>query len=222
MQQVLFTVPILQGWLAPDGLPLAGFGAMLFVAFVACTYWGVKRGGAVGLTTNQIYDLFTWVVLCGLVGARILYMIQYSNQFSDKSPAALFVAFFQIWRGGIIFYGSALGGAAGYGLFYWFVLRKLHVNTWQLADAVAPILALGLAIGRIGCYLNGCCWGQVAVEEVAPVPLGGAHFPLMPAHCRDQLVGRLHLQTPTRVRWCWWSSRGRRPPRRGSRPATAS
>ena len=65
--------------------------------------------------------------------------------------------------------------------------------TARLADAVAPILALGLAVGRIGCYLNGCCWGQVAVEEVAPVPLGGAHFPLLPAHCRDQLVREAHV-----------------------------
>jgi prolipoprotein diacylglyceryltransferase len=149
------------------------------------------------MTPTQVQDLFMWVCLAGLVGARVLYMIQYSSQFPDKSPAALAAAFFQIWRGGIIFYGSALGGAAGYGLFYWFVLRKLKVNTWQLADAVAPILALGLAVGRIGCYLNGCCWGQVAVPEAAPVPLGGAHFPLMPAHCRDQLVRDLHLQTST-------------------------
>jgi prolipoprotein diacylglyceryltransferase len=195
MDQVLFTLPILKGWIAPDGLPLYGFGAMLFLAFVACTAWGVRRGGAVGMTPAQVQDLFMWVCVCGLVGARVLYMIQYANQFPDKSPAALIGAFFQIWRGGIIFYGSALGGAAGYGLFYWFVLRRLGVKTWQLADAVAPILALGLAIGRIGCYLNGCCWGQVAVEEVSPVPLGGAHFPLLAAHCRDQLVRDLHLQT---------------------------
>jgi prolipoprotein diacylglyceryltransferase len=195
MDQVLFTVPILKGFMAPDGLPLYGFGAMLFLAFVACTLWGVRRGGAIGMSPQQIQDLFMWVCVSGLVGARVLYMIQYSNQFPDKSPAALIGQFFQIWKGGIIFYGSALGGAAGYGLFYWFVLRKLKVSTWQLADAVAPVLALGLAIGRIGCYLNGCCWGQVAVEEVAPVPLGGAHFPLLPAHCRDQLVRDLHLQT---------------------------
>ncbi|MFO0799171.1 MAG: prolipoprotein diacylglyceryl transferase family protein [Gemmataceae bacterium] len=197
MQQVLFTIPVFKGVLDPNGLPVAGFGVMLFLAFTLGTYWGVRRGGAAGMTAAQIQDMFLWVVLGGLTGARLLYMYQFSNQFPDHSPWALFVAFFQIWRGGIVFYGSALGGAATYGLFYWFVLRRLRVNTWALADAVAPILALGLAIGRIGCYLNGCCWGQVAVEEVAPVPLGGAHFPLLPAHCRDQLVRDEHLQTST-------------------------
>ena len=44
---------------------------------------------------------------------------------------------------------------------------------------------MGLAIGRIGCYLNGCCWGQVACEECRTIPLGAAHFPLLPAHARQ-------------------------------------
>jgi hypothetical protein len=57
-------------------------------------------------------------------------------------------------------------------------------------------LALGLAIGRIGCYLNGCCWGQVACETCT-VPLGAAHFPLLPGHMRGQLVTEQYLQTST-------------------------
>lgn len=197
MQQVLFTIPVLKGWMDPTGLPIAGFGVMLFLAFTLGTWWGVRRGGAAGMTGAQIQDMFMWIVLGGLVGARLLYMYQFSNQFNDKSPWGLFVAFFQIWRGGLVFYGSAFGGVAAYGFFYWLVLRRMNVNVWALADAVAPVLALGLAIGRIGCYLNGCCWGQVCVEEVAPVPLGGSHYPLLPAHCRDQVVRDEGLQTST-------------------------
>ncbi|HYH67693.1 MAG TPA: prolipoprotein diacylglyceryl transferase family protein [Urbifossiella sp.] len=197
MQQVLFTIPVLKGWMDPAGLPIAGFGVMLFLAFTIGTYWGVRRGGAAGMTAAQIQDMFLWVVLGGLVGARLLYMYQFANQFPDKSPGGLILAFFQIWRGGLVFYGSAFGGVAAYGFFYWLVLRRLRVNVWALADAVAPVLALGLAIGRVGCYLNGCCWGQVAVEEVAHVPLGASHFPLLPAHCRDQLCRDEHLQTAT-------------------------
>jgi prolipoprotein diacylglyceryltransferase len=109
----------------------------------------------------------------------------------------LLSAFFKIWEGGIIFYGSALGGVVGYGLFYWYVLRRLDVSGWRLADAVAPLLAMGLAIGRIGCYLNGCCWGQVACEECRVVPLGAAHFPLLSAHARGSLVQSEQLQTTT-------------------------
>ena len=122
-------------------------------------------------------------------------MIQYSYQFPDHSILGLVGSFFKIWEGGIIFYGSAFTGAIGYGLFYWFIMRRLNVSGWQLADAVAPLLAMGLAIGRIGCYLNGCCWGQVACEQCSTVPLGSAHFPLLPAPARAQLVGEQFLQT---------------------------
>jgi prolipoprotein diacylglyceryltransferase len=196
MQQVLFHLPFLKSWFPPDGFPIYGFGAMLFVTFVVCTWWLTRRGSRVGMPPERVQDMAIWVFVAGIVGARILYMIQYANQFPGDI-GGLILSFFQIWKGGIIFYGSALGGAAGYGLFYWFVLRRLKVSGWQLADAVAPVLALGLAIGRIGCYLNGCCWGQAAVEETCPVPLGGAHFPLLPAHARDMLVRDLRLQTST-------------------------
>lgn len=196
MQQVLFTL---------FGIPMYGFGAMLFVCFVAVTVWGSRRAKrTANMPPERFQDMVIWLFVSGLIGARVLYMIQYSGKFPNESPLKLLAAFFKIWEGGIIFYGSALGGVIGYGLFYQFILRKLDVSGWRLADAVAPLLALGLAVGRIGCYLNGCCWGQVACEECRPVPLGAAHFPLLPAHARQQLVGdvggderSLYLQTAT-------------------------
>lgn len=191
MQQVLFTIPILKGvWIfPPDGIPVYGFGAMLFLTFVLCTGWCILRSRPLGLNAQRVQDLAMYLFVAGIIGARLLYMIQYSYQFPGDVPG-LIGSFFQIWKGGIVFYGAAFGGAAGYGIFYWFVLRKLKVDGWRLADAVAPVLCLGLAIGRIGCYLNGCCWGQVACDEVCPVPLGAAHFPLLPAHDQRQLVGQ--------------------------------
>ncbi len=205
MQQVLFTLPIFKNSFPPDGIPMYGFGAMLFVCFVAVTGWGSRRGKRMANMPPERYqDMVIWIFVSGIIGARVLYMIQYSHHFPDQSIKGLAGAFFKIWEGGIIFYGSALGGLIGYGLFYQFILRRLDVSGWRLADAVAPLLALGLAVGRIGCYLNGCCWGQVACEECRVVPLGAAHFPLLPAHARQQVVGdqnpreaSLHLQTAT-------------------------
>lgn len=188
MQQVLFTIPVLKSTFPPDGIPVGGFGTMLCITFILVTVWGMYRVRRIGMKPEKFQDMVVWIFVTGLIGARLLYMIQYANQFPNEGVFGAVAAFFQIWRGGIIFYGSVFGGVFGYGLFYWFVLRKLHVSGWQVADLVAPLLALGVALGRIGCYLNGCCWGQVAVAEVAPVPLGGAHFPLLAAHARDQLV----------------------------------
>jgi phosphatidylglycerol---prolipoprotein diacylglyceryl transferase len=188
MQQVLFTIPLFKESFPPDGIPMYGFGAMLFICFVTVTLWGSRRAKKTAdMPPERFQDMVIWLFVSGIVGARVLYMIQYSENFPDKSIGGQIAAFFKIWEGGIIFYGSALGGALGYGLFYWFVLRRLKIDGWKLADAAAPLLALGLAIGRIGCYLNGCCWGQVACEECQTVPLGAAHFPLLPAHARPEL-----------------------------------
>jgi prolipoprotein diacylglyceryltransferase len=187
MHQVIFTL---------FGFPFPAFGAMLFITFIVVTWWGTIRAKRVGMEPPRFQDFVVVIFVTGFIGARVLYMIQYSHHFPNQSFLGLAGAFFKIWEGGIVFYGSALGGAIGYGLFYWFVMRKLNVSGWQFADAVAPLLALGLAIGRIGCYLNGCCWGQVACETCT-VPLGAAHFPLLPGHMRTQLVAQQYLQTST-------------------------
>ncbi len=183
MQQVIFHIPF-------TSIPLYGFGAMLFLTFViVAMWWGPRRCEQVGVPRDRLQDLAITLFLTGIAGARILYMIQYRDQFDAKTPWEWIVAFFQIWNGGIVFYGSLFTGALGYIVFYRLVLRKLHISTAKLADAIAPLMAIGMAVGRIGCYLNGCCWGQPVAAECQPVPLSPSlgEFPLMPAHCRDQV-----------------------------------
>ena len=190
MQQVLFHVPFTTGLLPPDGLPVFGFGVMLFFTFLlVATIWGPRRAALVGLSRDRLQDLAIVLFLTGIAGARVVYMVQYSDQFPDRTPLGLVAAFFQIWNGGIVLYGSIIGGFLGYLAFYRIVLRKIHVSGWKMADVAAPLLALGIAIGRIGCFLNGCCWGQVVCEECQPVPISArlGQFPLLPAHSRDQV-----------------------------------
>jgi prolipoprotein diacylglyceryltransferase len=73
--------------------------------------------------------------------------------------------FFAIWKGGLVFYGSIVGGLVGFLLAYVFFLRKHHVPAWKTIDVVACCLALGLLLGRVGCLLNGCCYGNVACAD---------------------------------------------------------
>jgi phosphatidylglycerol:prolipoprotein diacylglycerol transferase len=162
MQQVLFRIPIKFGWF-PDGIPVYGFGLMLFLAFILCTWLAGWRARKVGVKPELVQDLAIWVFVGGLLGARIVYMIQYGVPWSD---------FFKIWEGGIVFYGSLLGGAVGFTLAYFAVMRKQQLAWWKVADIVAPSLALGLCLGRIGCFLNGCCYGSVACPDCPAV-----HFP---------------------------------------------
>lgn len=78
-------------------------------------------------------------------------------------------AFFAIWEGGIVYYGGILAGAAA-GLLY---LLRHRLNVLDVLDAVSPALALGLAVGRIGCFLNGCCFGAIC----EPSASYAVHFP---------------------------------------------
>jgi len=163
MQQVLFRIP---PW-SDNGLPIYGFGFMMVVALYASVILAGHRAQKEGIPKETLWDLAIWLFVFGIVGARITFMIQYREQFSSIWE------FFQIWKGGLVFYGSAIGGVVGYFLGHHFVFRKRGVSSWQLADIVAPSVALGLCIGRFGCLLNGCCFGNVACAQCPAI-----HFPV--------------------------------------------
>lgn len=146
MKQVLFHIPGTQ-------IPIYGYGMMLFLAFVFCLWLAKRLGRREGIEPKSIEDMAIWIFIFGILGARITYCLQYGCDFAG---------FFRIWDGGLVFYGSAIGGAIGYLLAYIFVLRKHHISSWKMADVIAPCAALGLCLGRVGCLLNGCCYGNVA------------------------------------------------------------
>jgi phosphatidylglycerol:prolipoprotein diacylglycerol transferase len=167
MRQILIRIP----WI---NVPIFGFGAMLFVAFLSCTWLAGRRARREGIAPEYIQDLAIWLFVGGLLGARTLYLL------IDAKPRPTDVADFlwqlpRIWDGGIILYGSIVGGLLGYIAFYWITFRRYNIPTLRLADILAPSIALGIALGRLGCFLNGCCYGQVACADCAVYPV---HFPL--------------------------------------------
>jgi prolipoprotein diacylglyceryltransferase len=160
-------------------IPIYGFGLMLVIALIVSTWLACRRAQQEGIAKERIQDLALWVVICGIVGARLVYMRQYDRPLSE---------FIQLWQGGLVFYGSLIGGAVGLLLAHIFIFRKYQISWFKMADVLAPSLAVGLAIGRVGCLLNGCCWGQVACPQCLAI-----HFPLSgPANA--QLIER-GLQT---------------------------
>lgn len=179
MQQVLFYIPWKTAWF-PQGLPVYGFGMMLFIAFLLCTTIAGRRAEKEGVLYETIQDLALWIFVGGLIGARVLYLIQ-------DNPTSLANFFYQlprIWDGGIILYGSVLGALVSYGIAYLLIYRHQNISTLQIADIISPSIALGLCLGRIGCFLNGCCYGQLACNDCPVVPV---HFPLS-APARFSLV----------------------------------
>jgi prolipoprotein diacylglyceryltransferase len=177
MLQVLWHIPIKTAW-TPDGIPLYGFGLMLFLAFLLCTWLGGRLAERVGISRETIQDLAIWLFIGGLLGARLTFLL------SERRPASVgefFALLPRIWDGGIVLYGAVVGGTAAYFLAYYLVFRKYNLSTLKLADVIAPCMAVGLCLGRLGCFLNGCCYGQVACADC---PVYAAHFPLSAAPLR--------------------------------------
>jgi len=167
MCQVLFTIPLHSLWDALPDIPIYGYGTMLFLAFVFCTSLAVRLARREGIPKEILQDLAIWIFVSGIIGARTVFIIQYHDHFS------YFLQYFYLWDGGLVFYGAPMGAIVGYGLAYLLWLRKYHISTLKLADVIAPCVALGLALGRVGCLLNGCCYGNVACTDCPAF-----HFPL--------------------------------------------
>lgn len=157
MQQVLFRIPFLD-------IPIYGFGVMLFVAFIVCSLVSGWRARKDGVDPSYVHDMAVWIFLSGIIGARITYMIVNRQSIWQ---------FFEIWKGGLVFYGSFIGGIVGFAVHYCFFLRKHQLSVPKLMDIIAPSVAIGLCLGRLGCLLNGCCFGNVACAHCPAV-----HFPL--------------------------------------------
>jgi prolipoprotein diacylglyceryltransferase len=171
MLQVLWRIPITTQSF-PDGIPIYGFGVMLFLAFIVCTWMGGRRGERQGISKETIQDLAIWIFVGGLLGARITYLLQEPNV---GGLWGMLKRLPQIWEGGIVLYGAVLGAVASYAVAWLLIYRKRGLSTLRFVDVVAPTVAVGLCLGRLGCFLNGCCFGQVACADCAVIP---AHFPL--------------------------------------------
>jgi phosphatidylglycerol:prolipoprotein diacylglycerol transferase len=175
MQQVLFRIPF--PGLA-DGIPIYGYGMMLFLAFVACTWLASRLARREGIATEHVQDLAIYLFVGGIVGSRVWFFVEeaLSGRHTDWRH------FFYIWEGGLVFYGGMAGGAIAYVVAYYAIIKKHNLSTLKLADVIAPCAALGLCLGRVGCLLNGCCYGEVACENCPKLAFPFSGMP------RQQLV----------------------------------
>ncbi len=158
MRPILFTLP-------GSGLGVHSYGVMIFVACSAALAMAVWRARREKVDPNAVYELATWLFLGGVIGARAFYFVQHPEALHHPSD------FFRTWQGGNVFYGCILGGVTG-SILYWF---RRPFPFWRMADAVAPGVAIGAALGRIGCFLNGCCHGAPCDLPWAVRFPGGSH-----------------------------------------------
>lgn len=158
-----------------ESVPVFGYGFMLFVGFVAATWTAQRRAQRAGLQDDFVWDLAVWGLLAGIGGARLFYVIQYHDRVfrPGMSTGQLLLAFFKLPDGGLVLYGGLI---TGIGFYLWFCRRR-GLDALATADLLMPSVFLGVAFGRVGCFLNGCCWGApCALPWGVRFPAGSVPF----------------------------------------------
>jgi phosphatidylglycerol:prolipoprotein diacylglycerol transferase len=133
--------------------PIHTFGVLHGLAFAVGVWWSYRAAQRAGLKPEKIVDLSVVIFIWSLVGARVFSVLFDGNlSWYLQNPHEIIA----VWKGGLTFYGGFLFGLAG-GVWY---VRKHGLGGWQVADIMAPALALGAAIGRLGCLASGDSFGK--------------------------------------------------------------
>lgn len=166
---------------------LPSYGLALATAFLLSVWLLRRRAPSFGVKPDDAADVAIWLLLSGLLGAKILLLIVEGPRYLESWDG-----FVEFIRSGGVFYGGLIGAVLALAI----LLRRHHIGFWTFADMATPAVALGHAIGRIGCFLAGCCWGREcsapwavtftdpAAERNVGVPIG---IPLHPTQLYESI-----------------------------------
>ena len=132
-------------------ISIYSYGLLLVSAYLIGLQLAVSRGRARGLDGNRVMDLGIAIIVAALVGAKLLLFFVDFDHFTED-PTELWT----LLRSGGVFYGGFL---LAVGVAFWYMKRHA-MPLWTTCDAFAPGIALGQAVGRVGCLLAGCCYGK--------------------------------------------------------------
>lgn len=203
--------PVLLAFHAPviGEVSFPAYFMLLTLGFGLAMILTVREGRRLGMDRERVLDTNLWMVVWGIIGARVLHLIA-DGHFHDYvnlcvnpklvpaidarvdqclnaaqcgydylcdtvthkcyPPKDCFAAL-EVWRGGLAYYGGFIFAVG----FAWYYVRKHGLGWWRTADLASPGIMLGLVCGRLGCFLNGCCYGKPTTSFVGVVfPRGGA------------------------------------------------
>lgn len=139
-----------------QGFPIRGYGFFLLLAISSASALLIYRAKKLwNIPPDTVISLALWGVVSGLIGARLFFVIQYHEDFVKDSLLESLISIVSITEGGLVVYGSILGGILGAMIFM--IKNKLPILA--TFDLVAPTVLLGMSLGRLGCLMNGCCFG---------------------------------------------------------------
>ncbi len=130
---------------------LRAYGVMMAVAFLVGTWLSLVEARRLRLDEDKLVNMILVTLVASILGARMLYVIEHLQEFRREWGSAL-----ALWQGGLTLYGGVVAGTFA-GLV---AARRFGLPVWVAADALTPAFALGTMFGRVGCFLNGCCYGH--------------------------------------------------------------
>jgi len=154
-----------------QGIKISSYGLMLMLAFIICNYLLKKYLVSINEDGDQADDIIFYAAIGGILGAKIYYIIEriiFDSDFSNiygflnifkgifSFDINLLISGINQFGSGLVFLGGLIGGMISVTIY----VRKKSLNWFKVADWVAPYLILGQAIGRIGCFLVGDCYGR--------------------------------------------------------------
>lgn len=177
MHPILFEIPAFQllDWVIGP-IPIRMYGLMIGIGFLLGIFLASRRAAKVGINPERILDMGVYLLIAAIIGSRLLYVLINLSEFRED-PLEVFA----FWRGGLVFFGGLLA-AVPTGIWY---VKRHGLPIWKTADIMAPYIALGHAIGRLGCFFAGCCYGAPCSNGICIVftdthslaPLGVPLYP---------------------------------------------
>lgn len=161
------------------------YGLLVAAGFVAAIWIAARGARRDGIPVGPVLDLCFAIVLSAIVGSRLLYVLFNAREYLGAPLRIL-----MIWEGGLVFHGGLLLAIP----VSWLVIRRSRLPIWRTADLFAPAVPLGQAIGRLGCFTAGCCYGcetdaPWAVVFTHPETLAPRNVPLFPSQLLAAALG---------------------------------
>jgi len=124
---------------------------MVALGFLISIFLAGREAKRAGIAPANIFDIGLYALFFGIVGARILHVLLELDYYVNRPLEAVMIG-----RGGLAIHGGLIAGIVTGCIF----VKRNKMALWKTADVIVPYVALGQAIGRIGCLLNGCCYGM--------------------------------------------------------------
>lgn len=161
------------------------YGLFVAVGFLVGVIVTLKLGKSEGFSSQQIMDMGFVMILSGIIASRLMYVLANLSYYT-RNP----IDMLKVWQGGLVFSGGIIGVLI---TIVWYA-RRHHLSLWNIGDLWAPAAAIGQGIGRIGCFMAGCCYGkptdiQWGVVFSDPHSLAPLNIPLHPTQLYSSISG---------------------------------